>query len=421
MLYKPAIAHEIISKLKADDFYSQRNRTVFEAICALSAQNKDVSVITVSSETAGKILVSDLAQMLDESSIALPQMDTYVGMVKEASIRRQIISFGKMAAYKAVEGDSLEDILNEVETSWFGITKDTAAEWEMNHSLLFRHMEIIEERYAKKGITGVKTGFPELDTVTGGWRPGQLVFVGAVPKMGKTSLGQHFALNSQVPTLFFTLEMLPEELMDRQVSAIGRVDGQNIKTGNLSEQDWAKIHEAKNKLANVPIGWVKKTGMNVTEIKAVCRRFQQQHGLGLVVIDQLDKIRERTASGEKKTDVIGRVTTALKAMSNELMVPVICLVQLLDKQVTRRTSPRPTYGDIRDSSCPDQDGDVIVYLWRPEFYWPHKQQFRGKAEIIIARQRSGPSSAVWVKWEPRFTLFDQLPYEQWLREEDLCG
>ena len=422
VLYKPEMAHEIISKLKAGDFYSSRNRTVFEAISSLVAQNKDVSAITVNIESGGKVLISDLAQMLEQSNVVIPQqVDTYIGMVKEASIRRQIISFGKTAAYKALEGDSLDDLLNEVESSWFDITKDTAAEWEMNHSLILRHMGILEERYEKKGITGVSTGFPELDRVTGGWRPGQLIFVGAVPKMGKTSLGQHFALHCGAPVLFFTLEMLPEELADRQMSATGRIDGQSLKTGNLSEQEWAKIHEAKNKLAEIPIGWVKKTGMNVTEIKAVCRRFQQQHGLGLVVIDQLDKIREKPLSGEKKTDAIGRVTAALKAMTNELIVPVICLVQLLDKQVTKRTNPRPTYGDVRDSSCPDQDGDVVIYIWRPEFYWPHKSHFRGKAEIIVARQRSGPSSSVWVKWEPRFTSFDQLPYEQWLKEDDLRG
>lgn len=420
ILYKPSLANEIISKLKADDFYSNQNRTVFEAICSLTAQNKDISPITVAGITGDKVTMTDLLQMSEQSLMVTPQaFEIYIGMVRESSIRRQIIAFASRAQLKVREEDNLDDLLSSIETSWFEITKEQSADWEMNSDLVMRHLVTLEDRCVNKGITGVATGFPELDRVTAGWGKGHLVFVGAAPKMGKTSLAMHFALHSGVPTVFFTLEMLPEEILDRQISAVGRIDGQSIKTGNLSEYDWGKVVNTGGQLTKKPIGWVKKTGMNTTEIKAVCRRFQAQHGLGLVIIDQLDKIRERTERGEKKTDSIGRVTGALKSMANDLQVPVICLVQLLDKEVSRRQSPRPTYGDIRDSSCPDQDGDVILYLWRPEFYQQNKPHLKGKAEIIIARQRSGPPASVWVKWEPRYTLFDQLPVEEWLRDEDL--
>lgn len=421
-MYRPDTAHDVISKLKASDFYSQRNKSVFEAICSLVAECSDISPITVSAKTNDIVTMGDLLQMVEESSIILPdQINTYASMVKESSIRRQIITFGKIATHKAQQDGKVEDMLNEIESSWFSITEDTAAEWEMNHALMLRHMAHLEERYKKKGIIGLPTGFPELDIIIGGLRSGQLIFVGAVPKMGKTSFAQHIALNCNAPVLFFTLEMLPEEIADRQISAVGKVDGQNLKTGNLKENDWARITEAGNKLAKKPIAWVKKTGMNVTEIKAVCRRFKSQHGLGVVIIDQLDKIHEKPRPGDKKTDIIGRITAGLKSMANELMVPVICLVQLLDKQVTKRVSPRPTFGDIRDSSCPDQDGDIVIYLWRPEFYWPDQAIYKGKAEIIVARQRSGPQASIWVKWIPKYTTFDQLPIEQWLREDDLRG
>lgn len=419
ILFRPALANEAISKLKADDFYSQNNRAVFESICNLAAQNKDISPITVADATDGKVTTMDLLQMTEQSVVTSETVGTYIDIVKESSIRRQIITFARKAQAQAQEEDNLEDLLSSIESSWFEITKEQSAEWEMNRDLVMRHMATLEERYEKKGITGVPTGFMELDRVTAGWGLGHLIFLGATPKMGKTSMAMHFALHSGVPTLFFTLEMLPEELVDRQISAVGRIDGQAIKTGQIGEYQWQQIHDTGSELIKMPIGWVKKTGMNVTEIKAVCRRFQSQHGLGLVIIDQLDKIYEKRERGETEVAVTGRITRALKNMANELQVPVICLVQLLDKEVVKRKIPRPTYGDIRGSSCPDQDGDVILYLWRPEFYWQNKANLRGKAEIIVARQRSGPPASVWVKWEPRYTLFGQLPHEEWLREEDL--
>lgn len=419
VLFRPTLANEVISKLKTDDFYAQSSRAAFEAICTLSAQNKDISPITVADATGGKVATVDLLQMADQSVATAETIGTYIDMVRESSIRRQVIAFARKAQAQAQEGDSLEDILSAIESDWFSITSEQSADWEINRDLVIRHMGTLEERYEKKGITGVSTGFPELDRVTGGWGPGHLIFLGATPKMGKTSMAMHFALHAGVPVLFFTLEMLPEELVDRQISAVGRVDGQALKTGLIGEYQWQQIHDAGNQLVKLPIGWVKKSGLTVTKIKAVCRRFQAQHGLGLVIIDQLDKIYERRERGETEVAATARITRGLKNLANDLRVPVICLVQLLDKEVVKRKTPRPTHGDIRGSSCPDQDGDVILYLWRPEFYWHNRPQFKGKAEIIVARQRSGPPASVWVKWEPRYTLFGQLAREEWLKEEDL--
>ncbi|MCL6635497.1 MAG: AAA family ATPase, partial [Peptococcaceae bacterium] len=374
--------------------------------------------ITSNDATADNVSAGELAQLAEVACIP-SQLDTYVRMVKEASIRRKLISFSRLAAHKSTENAPLEQVLSDVENAWFELTKEQSTDYEMNHQVMLKTLKIIEDRYRRKGITGVKTGFPELDNVTGGWQPGQLIFLGAVPKMGKTSMGQHFAINSGVPTLFFTLEMLPEEIGDRQISAAAKVDGKDIRTGRLDAEQWQAVTAASAELSGKPIGWVKKSDITVTEMRAVCRRFQAEHGLGLVVIDQLDKIREKAYPGEKKTDTIGRVTKQLKNMARDLEVPVICLVQLLDKQVTSRSTPRPTFGDIRDSSCPEQDGDVIMFLWRPEFYFPQKQQFKGKAEIIVARQRAGPPASVWVWWEPRFTSFADMARALWPKESEI--
>jgi replicative DNA helicase len=211
--------------------------------------------------------------------------------------------------------------------------------------------------------------------------------------------------------------MMPEEIADRQFSSAAMVDAQKIKNGRLKPEDWKKIVAAAGTLSEKPIGWVKKAGLTVTQIKAICRRFQAEHGLGLVIIDQLDKIAERPFPGEKRTDTIGRTTRALKLMAMDLQVPVICLVQLLDKEVSKRAVPRPGPGDVRDSSFPEQDADIMLYMWRPSFYWPDKQQYKNRAEIIVGRQRSGPTGSIWVTWMPEYVAFANLPWEQWPKGE----
>lgn len=413
------MALELISQLKADDFYDGFHRAVYKAIAKLVGENKDVSLVTVS-HADKNLSPSKLASIYN--SQALPeQFGYYAEILKELSTRRKLIMFGiKSQELARKTGGDLGDILADIEKTFFNITKHESAEWEMNLDLMLRHQKELEHRYTHKGeIQGVKTGFIDLDKMTSGWGKGQLIFLGAVPKMGKTSMGLHFALNSNQPTLFFTLEMLPEEIADRQISSKARVEGDRIKNGDFEDDHWQRTVEAAKYLSKLPIGWVKKSGMTVTEIRAVCRRFQAEHGLGLVVIDQLDKIYEPKQKGELKTDAIGRITSQLKNMARDLEVPVIVLLQLLDKQMAKRSTPRPTFGDIRDSSCPDQDGDVVMFLWRPEFYWPNKDHLKNKAEIIVSRQRSGKTGSVWVNWMPDYTLFTSMAKEFWPKEEEL--
>jgi len=406
------LPHELISNLNAGDFYMGNHQAIYKAITGLVTEGKPVSMVTVAQKS--KVSAAEIAQIANQHVIPA-QFQAHCDIVKENATRRRIIMFGMKAQHAATRNEKLEDVMSAVENDWFEITKDESADWEMNRDLLVRHMQTVQSRSDSGGVTGVSTGFVDLDRVTLGWQPGQLIFLGATPKMGKTSMGLHFTLHSKVPTLFFTLEMLPEEIADRQLSARTKIQGQKIRSGKFSDSDWSTMVKAGNELSKLPIGWVKKSGMSVTEIRAVCRRFQAEKGLGLVVIDQLDKIREKRMSNESKTDMIGRITYGLKAMARDLQVPVVVLVQLLDKQTAKRGNPRPTFGDIRDSSCPDQDGDVVLFLWRPEFYWPDKAQFRNKAEIIVSRQRAGPPGSVWVLWQPEYTSFLNLAREYWPR------
>lgn len=418
LVFDPSLAAEIASQLKPEDFYDGSCRKCYEVILQDFQAGREVTPLTVAEKAK-----QDPSWIIDAmaGTIGPIQVREYVRLVKEHSRRRQIIRLASEAAQKARDTTTGEEglaaVLNELQQELFAATKGEGEDWEMNLSLITRHFATIEKRKGTNGVTGIPSGFPDLDKLTAGWQPGQLIFLGAVPKMGKTSMALHFALHSKVPTLFFTLEMLPEEIADRQFASVGKIPAQKIKTGNLRDEDWPKLVEAGGKLAEAPLGWVKKAGLTVTQMKAICRRFQAEHGLGLVVIDQLDKIYEKPLHDENRSDTIGRTTRALKIMAMDLQVPVICLLQLLDKQVSKRAVPRPAPGDVRDSSYPEQDADLMLYLWRPSFYWPNKKQYENKAEVIISRQRSGAAGSVWLTWLPEYTAFGNLPWTEWPQEE----
>lgn len=411
-ILEPRLANELLTKLKAEDFHSPIHRDIYNSICRMVLEGKNVDAVALQS-MLDNVTPLDLALVIEKA--APYQMDAYVSIVKENSLRRNLISYGQSLIYNATSEPKVDNLINYAEERLSNITRDNTAEWEMQHDLVHRNMSMMEQRKDMDGMIGVPSGFADLDEYTGGWQPGQLIFLGAVPKMGKTSAALHFTLNANCPVLFFTLEMLPEELTDRQFAMQAEVGSRKIRTGKMREDEWVKVAGAAGELAQKPVGWVRKSGISVAEMKAMCRRFRAEHGLGLVVIDQLDKIAE--GPGESKTERVGSVTRALKNLARDLEVPVICLVQLLDKQVSKRTSPRPSHGDVRDSSYPDQDADVMLYLWRPEFYYPNKAEYKGLAEIIIARQRSGKTGSIWTYWQADYTKFKALLKDYWPKED----
>ncbi|MGB9791319.1 MAG: replicative DNA helicase [Thermacetogeniaceae bacterium] len=417
ILFDPSLMNDIAGRIKPDDFFVPQHKKAFKAMQELWNNREEINAVAVADKSGEDVL----ERLLDWQGAAMGKSHAqkYVDIVLDYSKRRKIIGLASNMIKDACETEQnkVEQIVDDAQKKLFELIKNDDAEWEMNADLVTRHYDTVQKRKANDGVIGVTSGFKDLDECTGGWQPGQLIFLGAVPKMGKTALALHFALHADVPVLFFTLEMLPEELADRQFSSVAKIPGHKIKTGHLSEEEWVQLVGALDNVYQKKIGWVKKGDLTVSQIKAICMRFQQEHGLGLVIIDQLDKIATERRKDESRSDEIGRITRGLKLMAMDLKVPVICLVQLLDKQISRRTSPRPTYGDIRDSSCPDQDGDVILYLWRPEFYKPNDPKWKNLAEIIVARQRSGKTGSVWVRWFPDYTAFANLAKEDWPKEK----
>ena len=415
LLQYPEQLPEAVKQLNADDFSTFELQEVYKVIVELFNEEKPINPITVTEEIKKKdvnIGALNIARLLQEALPAI-QLPGLVEIVRKYSTKRKLLQIAqevKLMVEKAEEEP--EDIINAVQSKLIALSAGKA-EIISNKELMLRELDIIEARYKGEIQPGITSGFSDLDALTGGWRPGQLIFLGAVPKMGKTAMALHFALHSKVPTLFFTLEMQPEELADRQISAMGKIEGKKIRDGKLETDDeWKKVTDTADKLMKLPIGWVSKNNINVEEIKAYALQYKREYGLGLIIIDQLDKIYEKPRAGENKTELIGRITRKLKILARELEVPVICLIQLLDKDVSKRANPRPGHGDVRDSSYPDQDADIMLYLWRPYFYW-QKPDLKHLAEIIVSRNRAGETGSVWVYWEPEFTRFGLLAREYW--------
>ena len=421
LIQYPEQLPEAVKQLNEDDFSTYENKKTYSALIELFQNEKPVNFVTVTEEIKkadAKISAASISNLALQS-LPANQLLAMIEIVKKYSAKRKLLQISqeiKLLIEKAEEEP--EEIINTLQSKLIALSAGKT-EIISNKELMFRELDLIEARYKGEIQPGVTSGFSDLDELTGGWRPGQLIFLGAVPKMGKTAMALHFALHSKVPTLFFTLEMQPEELADRQISAVGKIERKKIRDGKLeTDEEWKKVTDTANILTKLPIGWVSKNNITVEEIKAYALQYKREYGLRLIIIDQLDKIYEKPRAGESKTELIGRITRKLKILAREMELPVICLIQLLDKDVSKRANPRPGHGDVRDSSYPDQDADIMLYLWRPYFYW-QKPDLKHLAEIIVSRNRAGETGSVWVYWEPDFTRFGLLAREYWPNMEEV--
>lgn len=400
------------TEISADDIYIESARKIYIALCELMDENIDPSPPVVLDRCS--VEAPRLAEIM-KAAVMRHQLKGLAEIIKEDSRRRALDKLANDIALRVKDDFSSDDITSYVDDALTNIRADNAEMWISNRDLLKKQLEVIEERYNAGGVIGISTGFSDLDEHLGGLIPGNLIMLAAVPKAGKTSFALHMAMNSGVPTLFFTLEMLPNELMDRQLAIASKVPAKSLRTGKISSDAWSKLGAGMSKLRDLPLAFVWRSGLTVGDIRAICLWHKQKHGLGLVVIDQLDKIYEPAIRGENQATRIGRVTTGLKNLARDLEVPVVCLTQLLDKRIAGRDTKRPQHGDIRDSSYPDQDADVVLYLWRPALYEPDNERWKNKVEVIIARSRATAEGSVWVKWEPQYTKFSLLTKDDWPR------
>lgn len=415
---KEAIAN-VVEVVQAADFYKPAHTEVYEAILALYARGEPCDAITVADELArrgmleqigGKPYIHGLLEAYPTASSARH----YARIVEEHALLRRLIDAGNqvqelgfsMPEDVADAVDSAEEIVYEVGN------RRLRDDVQPIKDLLTENLEAIEALYERgEHITGVPTGFPDLDDITAGFQPSNLIIVAARPSMGKSSLMGDFALQAALdrkqptPVVIFSLEMSRHELVKRFLSSVAKVDSQRINRGSLQEQDWSRLSAALGRLAEAPIFIDDAANITLMEIRAKCRRLKARHGLGLVMVDYL-QLMQSARRTENRQQEVSDISRELKILARELEVPVVCASQL-NRGVEYRSDKRPMLGDLRESGAIEQDSDVVMFLYRDEVY-NHDTEARGEAELIVAKHRNGPTGTVRLAFMNQYTKFASL-------------
>lgn len=407
--------------LKEDDFYRFDHRLIFQHIVRLVVASKPADVITVfdSLQASGKADEAGGLEYLNSLARNTPSAANirhYAQLVRDRSILRQLITVSDEISSNAFQtrGKDVKQILDEAETRIFAIAEESSRETQgfqsINH-LLSGVAERIEELYNSESdsdITGIPTGFIDLDKMTSGLQPGDLVIVAGRPSMGKTAfsvnIGEHVAIEQQLPVCIFSMEMSGAQLASRMLGSVGRLDQHRLRTGRLQDSDWDKLTFAMGKMNDAPLFVDETPALNSIELRARARRLAKQCGqLGLIIIDYLQLMSPSNA-GENRATEISEISRGLKALAKELNCPVIALSQL-NRSVEQRPNKRPVMSDLRESGAIEQDADLILFIYRDEVYNPDTAD-KGIAEIIVGKQRNGPIGSVRLTFLGQYTKFD---------------
>lgn len=409
---------QVADRLVEDDFYRADHRLIFRAINRLAAQQTPFDVITLGEQLTRRGQLDDaggysyLATLARDTPSAA-NVGHYADLVADAAVRRALVTAGadiQTLAYDP-DGRPTAALLDDAEKRIFSIAdrrNRTGGLREISHWLTATLERIDKLAESDNPITGVPTGWPDLDNLTAGLQPGELAIVAARPSMGKTAfalnLAEYAALKSGVSVGIFSLEMPAEQLMMRMLASLGRIDALSIRTGRLDERQWGALSGALGKLRDAPIWIDDSSALTPTQLHARCRRQQRESGLGLVIVDYLQLMQAPGA--ESRQTEIAEISRALKALAKDLRAPVVALSQL-NRNLEQRTSKRPTLGDLRESGAIEADADTILFLYRDEVYNPNSDA-AGVAEIIIGKQRNGPIGTVRLAFLGTHTRFESI-------------
>lgn len=412
MIDKEAIAaaSEILT---SDDFYSDGHKEIYNAILSMYEQGEPVDLITLTETLRQRGTLEGIgAAYITELSMVVPStanVKYYIRIVEEKAILRRLIKASNDIIKDSYEAQQEVDIiLDEAEKRIFKISeRRSRADFEPIKVALLDAYAQIEELSKNKGkIVGVPTGFTDFDLMTAGLHPSDFILIAARPSMGKTSfalnIAQYAAVNEGIPVAIFSLEMSQSQLVQRMLSSEANVELQKVRTGTLDDTDWIKLVQAAGPLSKAPIFIDDTPGISVMEMRSKARRLKLEHGLGMVVIDYLQLMSGR-GRVENRQQEISEISRSLKALARELDVPVVTLSQL-SRAPEARTDHRPMLSDLRESGAIEQDADVVVFLYRDEYYNPDTER-QNIAEAIIAKQRNGPTGTVELVWLGQFTRF----------------
>ncbi|KPB04487.1 MULTISPECIES: replicative DNA helicase [Bacillaceae] len=402
-----------------DDFYRAAHQKIYDCMLNLSDRGEPVDLVTVTSELANLKLLEEVGGVSYLSDIAgsvptAANIEYYAKIVEEKSILRRLI---RTATNIAQEGYSREDevagLLNEAEKQILEVSqRKNSGVFQNIKDVLVKTYDNIETLHNRKGeVTGIETGFTELDRMTAGFQRNDLIIIAARPSVGKTAfalnIAQNVATKARENVAIFSLEMGAEQLVMRMLCAEGNINAQNLRTGQLTAEDWSKLTMAMGSLSNAGIYIDDTPGIRVSEIRSKCRRLRQESGLGMILIDYLQLIQgSGRGGGENRQQEVSEISRSLKALARELEVPVIALSQL-SRGVEQRQDKRPMMSDIRESGSIEQDADIVGFLYRDDYY-DKESENKNIIEIILAKQRNGPVGTVSLAFVKEYNKFVNL-------------
>jgi len=407
--------------IRAEDFYREAHGEIFRAITDLTGRNEPVDIITVTEDLRQRDALDRVGGVTYITSLvnAVPtaaNVEAYARIVADKALLRQLIGVTTRIASRGYEAnDEVQDLVNEAERMILELSQRRASRgFSPIRDILVDAFEKLEHLLAYRGnVTGVPTGFVDLDRLTSGWQASDLVILASRPSMGKTSLGLNFAINAavrhKVTVVIFSLEMSKEQLIQRMLSSEAMVNQQKLRTGNLQEADWTRLVAAAGPLSEAPIFIDDTPGVTVTEIRSQVRRLKAENGLGLIVIDYLQLMQGHKRFDSRQQE-IAQISRALKGLAREMAVPVIALSQL-NRGVEQRQDKRPMMSDLFESGAIEADADIVSFIYRDEYYNPDSEK-KGVSEIIIAKHRNGPVGMVELGFLKEFTKFVNLSREK---------
>lgn len=406
--------------LMADDFYRAGHQRIFQTMVTLSDKGEPIDLVTVTTLLANQNTLEEVGGVsylteLAESVPTAANIGYYSKIVEEKALLRRLIRTATDIVTSSYDKeDEVEDALNEAEKNILEVSnRRNSGAFKVVKDVLIDVYDNIELLHNRKGdTTGVPTGFRDLDRITSGFQPNDLIIIAARPSVGKTAfalnVAQNVAVNTDENVAIFSLEMGADQLVSRMLCAEGNIDAQRLRTGNLEAEDWSKLTMAMGSLSNAGIFIDDSAGIRVGEIRSKCRRLKQEHGLGMIMIDYLQLISGSSRNQDNRQQEVSEISRSLKALARELSVPVIALSQL-SRGVEQRQDKRPMMSDLRESGSIEQDADIVGFLYRDDYYDKESEK-QNIIEIIISKQRNGPVGTVELAFVKEYNKFVDLDH-----------
>jgi len=418
LLIDPHAITKVVEALAPERFYKQAHRYVYAAIIKLFNHNEPIDVVTVSEHLkaidkleliGGRAYVNDLAL----SVITSANIEYYSKIVTEKYVLRELIKAGSEIASLGYEDEGVERAVDMAEQLIFSISqRKVESNLTAVGDIVGDSYNRIEQRYNnREDLTGIPSGFYDLDALTAGFQPSDLIIIAARPSMGKTAfclnIAQEVGIRKKLPVAVFSLEMSKEQLVQRMLCSEAEIDSNRLRTGHMHAEDWSKLANVMGDMGDSPIFIDDSPGATVTDIRAKCRRLSMEHKgkpLGLVIIDYLQLMESAGSKKNDRVQEISSISRGLKNLARELKVPIIALSQL-SRAVEARQNKKPMLSDLRESGSIEQDADIVMFIYRDEYYNPDNIDMKGKSEIIIAKQRNGPIGSVELLFQGNITRF----------------